>query len=132
MCLTTRYFFKKVAKNLREKKMFESSFCKVSYLEKQSAILCKWKKFCKNQDYQNPLEYGLELLNQYSATTWITDTTNGFENDEADSKWLIEEFIPKTIDSTCKNIIFIMRDDSPLKVKKKHYQSFLMLRLQKI
>ncbi len=95
--------------------MFESSFCKVSYLEKQNAILCEWKKFCKNQDYQNPLEYGLELLNQYSATTWITDTTNGFENDEADSKWLIEEFIPKTIDSTCKNIIFIMRDDSPLK-----------------
>ncbi len=57
----------------------------------------------------------LDFSGHYSATTWITDTNNGFKNNEADSKWLIEEFIPKTIDSTCKNIIFIMRDDSPLK-----------------
>ncbi len=45
------------------------------------------------------------------------NTSYGFENDEADSKWLIEEFIPQTIDGSCKNIIFIMKDDSPLRDK---------------
>jgi len=95
--------------------MFESNFCKISYLSDKEAVFCKWKKFCKGKDYREPLEYGLKLLNQHKATIWITDTTNGFENDEADSKWLIEEFIPQTINSSCKNIIFIMRDDSPLR-----------------
>jgi len=95
--------------------MFESDFCKILYLSDKKAILCKWKKFCKEKDYREPLEYGLKLLNKHKAQTWITDTTNGFENDEADSKWLIEEFIPKTIDSSCKNIIFIMKNDSFLK-----------------
>ncbi len=54
-------------------------------------------------------------MNKYKAKIWITDTTNGFENIEEDSKWLVEKFIPQTIDSSCESIFFIMREDSSLK-----------------
>jgi len=95
--------------------MFESEYCKVSYVKKNNAVLCQWKKFCKGDDYRQPLEHGLKLLEQHQAQTWITDTTNGFESGPADTKWLVAEFIPQTITSSCKNIIFILADDSPLK-----------------
>ncbi len=52
--------------------MFENNFCKISYLSDKKAILCEWKKFCKDTDYREPLEYGLQLLNQHKAKTWIT------------------------------------------------------------
>jgi len=95
--------------------MFESEFCKVEYLEKYNAIFCKWKKFCKEDDYRIPFKFGLKLIKDFNATTWITDTTNGFENEAEDTKWLLNNFIPKTIDSSCNTIIFIIRNDSPLK-----------------
>ena len=95
--------------------MFESEFCKIEYLEKYNAVFCQWKKFCKSDDYKNPLEFGLKLIQDKNATEWITDTTNGFESEPEDTKWLLENFIPKTIDSSCDTIIFIIKNNSPLK-----------------
>jgi hypothetical protein len=95
--------------------MFDSEFCKIEYLENDNAVFCQWKKFCQFEDYRIPLEFGLKLINEKGATIWITDTTNGFENESEDTQWLLENFIPKTIDSTCNTIIFIIPKDSPLK-----------------
>ncbi|MBN2722229.1 MAG: hypothetical protein JXQ77_05370 [Campylobacterales bacterium] len=95
--------------------MFETEFCKVEYLEKYSAVFCQWKKFCKSDDYRNPFEFGLKLIFDQNATAWITDTTNGFENEPEDTQWLLENFIPKTINSSCDTIIFIIKNNSPLK-----------------
>ncbi|WOE68851.1 transglutaminase family protein [Hydrogenimonas thermophila] len=95
--------------------MFESKFCKVEYLEKYNAVFCHWKKFCKADDYRIPFEFGLKLIKNKNATAWITDTTNGFENEPEDRKWLLDNFIPKTIDSSCSTIIFIIKNNSPLK-----------------
>jgi hypothetical protein len=58
----------------------------VSLLSEKDAIFCKWKNFCTFDDYREPLKYALKLLNNYKAKIWITDTTNGFENIEEDSK----------------------------------------------
>lgn len=95
--------------------MFESDFCNVTYTIDQNAILCRWKKFCSGDDYREPLKYGLELIFKHNASTWITDTTNGFESEADDTRWLVEDFLPQTIGSSIKNIVFIMRDDSPLR-----------------
>jgi len=97
------------------KPIFETEFCKIEYMQKYNGIFCKWKKFSKFDDYRKPLEFGLHLIKLTNATTWITDTTNGFQSTLQDTQWLLENFIPKTINSTCKTIIFIIKNDSPIK-----------------
>ena len=94
--------------------MYSSKYCEVSYLENKNAILCKWKSYCEGKDYQEPLEYGLELANKNKTTIWITDATNGFRSKESDNLWLASEFSPKAISSTIKTIIFIITKDSEL------------------
>ena len=94
--------------------MYNSKYCKVSYLQNKNAILCKWKSYCEGKDYQEPLEYGLELINKYNATLWITDATNGFRSKDSDNLWLASEFSPKAISSTVKTIIFIIEQNSEL------------------
>ena len=32
------------------------------------------------------------MIKEYNISTWVTDTINGFENEEADTKWLLEEY----------------------------------------
>lgn len=95
--------------------MFESEFCKIEYLKKYNAVFCQWKKFCKADDYRTPFEFGLKLIEEKNATVWITDTKNGFENEPEDTKWLLEDFIPKAVKSSCETIIFIIQNNSPLK-----------------
>jgi len=56
-------------RNIIRKTMFESEFCKVEYLQNINAVLCTWKKYCEFKDYKEPLQYGLKLINQNSATT---------------------------------------------------------------
>lgn len=94
--------------------MFETKFCKVEYLQNHNAILCQWKQFCKADDYRNPFEFGLKLIDENSATLWITDTTNGFDNEQEDTQWLLENFLPKVLESSCNTIVFIIKKDSPL------------------
>lgn len=54
------------------------------------------------------------MIEKYKAHTWITDTTDGFENDPADTQWLVEVYMPKLIDSSLKKIVFVIKEDSPL------------------
>ena len=44
--------------------MYSSKYCEVSYLQNKNAVFCKWKSYCEGKDYQEPLEYGLELANK--------------------------------------------------------------------
>lgn len=97
--------------------MFESEFCKVESLEQYNAVFCQWKKACRAHDYRQVFEFGLDLINKKNARVWITDTTNGFENELEDTQWLLENFIPQTINSTYTSIVFIIKDDSPLKTE---------------
>jgi len=94
--------------------MYETKYCKVEYLKEKNAIFCEWKQFSKGDNYRNPLRYGAELIAEHKPTTWITDTTNGFESEDADTKWLLNEFMPKMIESSIEKIIFIIKNDSPL------------------
>ena len=94
--------------------MLNTTYCQIQHLKEKNAILCTWKQFCKGEEYQEPFRYGLELIKTYNITTWITDTTNGFENEEADTVWLLQEIMPQFIESSLEKILFIIADDSPL------------------
>ncbi len=94
--------------------MYNTPYCQIQHLKEKNAILCTWKQFCKGEEYQEPFRYGLELIKKHNITTWITDTTNGFENEEADTLWLLQEIMPQFIESSLEKIVFIIADDSPL------------------
>ena len=94
--------------------MFETPFCKIEYLPDLNAVLCSWKAYCEGDDYRAPLVYGLQLIHEKSAATWITDTSKGFQSRDEDNVWLATEFTPQAIESSCQNIVFIISDDSPL------------------
>ena len=103
-----------INKTKKEYKMYDTPYCKVSYLKEKNAIFCAWKEFCRGDDYRDPLRYGAELIERHEACTWITDTSDGFESDEADTAWLLEEFVPMMRESSIQKIIFIIQKDSPL------------------
>lgn len=95
--------------------MYNTPYCQVKTLKDKIAILCEWKQFCKGDDYRNPLLYAKEEIDKHQLTTWITDTTHGFESIEADAKWLLEEYMPMMIESSIEKVIFIIGEDSPLR-----------------
>jgi hypothetical protein len=95
--------------------LFSSEFCNVEYLENHNAIFCQWKKFCTLDNYRKPFEIGLELIREKSVTTWVTDTTNGFENELEDTEWLLGNFLPKIVETSCNQIVFVIQKESPLK-----------------
>jgi hypothetical protein len=95
--------------------MFETQFCKIEYLVTINAVQCLWKQFCEGDDYREPLKVGLKLIHEHQAKVWITDTTNGFESNPEDTQWVVENFVPQTIDSSCKVIAFLMKENSPIK-----------------
>ncbi|HFU77480.1 MAG TPA: hypothetical protein ENK68_03150 [Epsilonproteobacteria bacterium] len=93
---------------------YNTPYCKVQHLKAQNAILYQWKHFCKGDDYREPLRYAQVEINKHNISTWITDTTHGFESEESDTKWLLEEFVPMMIESSIEKIIFIISLKSPL------------------
>ena len=98
----------------KELLVYDSRYCKVVYVKEKNAIFCAWKQFCKGDDYRDPFRYAYKEIRKHHISTWITDTTNGFENEAADTQWLLEEFMPKMIESSIKKIVFIIADESPL------------------
>ena len=94
--------------------IYNSPYCQLQHLKEKNAILCTWKQFCKGDDYRDPLKYAVEAIEKHQINTWITDTTHGFESTEADTKWLLEEFVPSMINSSIEKVVFIIADDSPL------------------
>ncbi len=94
--------------------IYNTPYCQLKHLKAQNAIFCQWKQFCKGDDYREPLKFATQEIEKHQITTWITDTTNGFESEEADTKWLLEEFVPSMISSSIEKVLFIIANDSPL------------------
>jgi len=94
--------------------MYNTRYCKVLYVEKRNAIFCQWKQFCSGDDYRLALQHGASLVHEKQPSLWITDTTDGFQNEVADTEWLLEKFTPQLIKSSVKKLVFIIKEDSPL------------------
>ena len=96
-------------------KKYQSEFCDVAYLEDINIVLVKWKKFCRQDDYRNPLLYALEVMKKHNGCQYAADTRDGFESEQADIQWLVDVFLPQTELTTCKAIFFIIDSDNKLK-----------------
>ena len=94
---------------------YRSQYCEVLYLENEKAVFCKWKSFCRDDAYREPLKFGLKLINIKQSKVWITDATDGFLNEEKDTQWLLNRFMPKAIESSMEKIVFIVNDNAQLK-----------------
>lgn len=95
--------------------MFQSEFCEVDYDDDLNIVFVKWKKFCRQDDYRNPLLFALDIMKNNNGCNYVADTRSGFENEQADTQWLFDVFIPQTALTTCKIIFFIINKDNKLK-----------------
>lgn len=95
--------------------MYRSEFSDVTYLEDLNIVFIKWKKFCRQEDYRKPLLYALEIMKSHINCHYAADTRDGFENEDADTQWLLDVFLPQTAQTTCKVIFFIVNNDDRLK-----------------
>ncbi len=94
--------------------MYLSEYCDVKYEEDYNVVLVKWKKFCCREDYRKPLEYALEIIEQYKCD-YVADTRSGFENIPEDTKWVADYFMPEAVRRGCKCIYFIIDEGNSLK-----------------
>lgn len=97
--------------------MYQSKFCEVSFNEELNIVFVKWKKFCSGNDYREPLLYALDILKTREGCNFAADTTDGFENEYEDTQWLLNEFIPRSTETSCKIVFFITRHDKHLEVE---------------
>ena len=75
--------------------MYKSDFCEVSYSEELNSVLVTWKKFCRGDDYRDPLRCALSVMKDCIGCNYCADTRNGFENEEADTQWVFDYFLPQ-------------------------------------
>ncbi len=95
--------------------MYRSDFCDVDYNEDLNIVYVTWKKFCRQDEYRNPLLHAIEIMKEHTDCQYVADTRSGFENENADTCWLFEVFLPKAAETSCKMIIFIIDRDNSLK-----------------
>jgi len=95
--------------------MYKSEFSDVSYLEDLNVAFVKWKKFCRQDDYRNPLLYALDIMKNHDGCHYAADTRDGFENEPADIQWVADVFLTQAALTTCKAIFFIIDNDNNLK-----------------
>jgi hypothetical protein len=89
----------------------------VSYVEALNVVFVKWKRFCRQSDYRTPLLHALEIMQLHDGCQYVADTRDGFENEEADTQWLFDVFLPRAALTTCKKIFFIIDEDNALKAE---------------
>ena len=95
--------------------MYRSEFSDVTYLEDLNVVFLKWKKFCRQDDYRKPLLYALDIMKNHLDCHFVADTRDGFENEQDDTQWLHDVFLPQSASTTCKAIFFIIDNDHTLK-----------------
>ena len=95
--------------------LYRSEFSDVDYREDLNVVFVKWKKFCRQDDYRNPLLYAIEVMKTHDGCHYVADTRDGFENEDDDTQWVFDVFLAQTALTTCKAIFFIIDDDNRLK-----------------
>ena len=95
--------------------MYRSEFSDVTYLEDLNVVFVRWKKFCRQDDYRNPLLFALDIMRNHNGCCYVADTRDGFENEQEDTQWLFDVFLPQTALTSCKAFFFIIDNDNTLK-----------------
>ena len=62
--------------------MYQSEFCDVTYLDDLNVVFVKWKKFCRQDDYRNPLLYAIGIMRNHKDCHYVADTRDGFKTNK--------------------------------------------------
>jgi len=89
---------------------FNSEYCSVKYIQEDNLVLLTWKKFCYLENYRQPTNFALLLLQQYSGANFVVDARKGFEDDKEDVEWGFNILLPSMSKTSCKVVVFIMEE----------------------
>lgn len=95
--------------------MYNSKFCDVNYDKENNVVFIKWKNFCCGDDYRNPLREAIRIMSKHEDCHYVADTRDGFEDEEEDTKWVIEVFTKEAYSAGCRYMFFIIDKDNSLK-----------------
>lgn len=95
--------------------MYNSKYGDVNYDEINNVVFVKWKSFCRGEDYRKPLEEAIRIMSEHPDCHYVADTRDGFEDEEEDTKWVLEVFAQKAFEAGCRYIFFIIDEDNSLK-----------------
>ncbi len=103
-----------MSKDLECNDIFDSEFCRVSYMQEENIVFLEWKKFCCKDDYRKPTLHALSLLQKFEGSNFLFDARNGFEDEKEDVEWGFNVLLPAMSKTTCKNVVFIMNQVSDI------------------
>ncbi len=95
--------------------IYLSDVCDVYYLIDKNVVLVHWKKYCELEQYRLPLRQALQVIRDHSGCNYVADTRDGFEDNQLDTKWVAEYFMPKAKEYGCSIICFIIDKENSLK-----------------
>jgi len=89
-------------------KVFCSEYARVRFLEENQAVFLEWKKPAYIENYRQPTEFALNLLQANPGSNLIIDARNGFEDDVRDVEWGFQYLLPEMSKTSCRFVSFIM------------------------
>ena len=89
-------------------KTFYSDYANVSLIEEKQVVLLEWKQAAYLENYREPTEFALKLLQEHPGTNFVVDARNGFEDDKRDVEWGFSYLLPEMAKTSCRCICFIM------------------------
>lgn len=99
---------------MNEKTEFDSAFCNVKYIKDDNIVFLTWKQFARLNDYREPTTFALELLKKFPHSNFIVDALNGFDDEEADAKWVKTKWLPAMAKTDCEYAVFIVANADKL------------------
>lgn len=90
--------------------IYDSEYCRVTYMEADHVVLLTWKKFCCFDDYRKPTMFAFHLLKKYDGSNFVIDARNGFEDVKEDVVWGFRTLLPDMAKSSCKACVFILQE----------------------
>lgn len=93
------------------KMLLEMEKADLRYNEETNAIELIWKKRHDEETYKTAFTKGLEFIEEYKATGWLSDIRNEGIVSPANSQWMQEEILPKAINLGLKRIAAVLKAD---------------------
>ncbi|MDF9796602.1 hypothetical protein OKW21_001865 [Catalinimonas alkaloidigena] len=96
---------------------FKNEFAMINYLDDVKTVELVWKQTTNSQKYREIFAKGVEALEKYQISNWLSDTTDQGLVSPEDRKWLESHMIPTAVQKGLRNIAVLVSKD----VFKKYY-----------
>lgn len=96
------------------KKLFDSQYGKVEYIEEDHTILLTWKEKCSFANYRNTTLAALSGLQAYDQSNLLIDARNGFEDEPEDVQWGFQMLLPAMAKTACRAVVLIMQIENDI------------------